>query len=543
MGRIKALIISGIGFVILIGALVEVTKWTAMRVFVDTGQALLVINKFGESLPPDMVVVPAGQEQYKGIEAEVRGPGRYFLDPVRYDWKVVDQLEIPAGDPTKWNWDSHGQLTDPTSAPMVGVVTLKQGPAAEDNSEVVPDGCKGIQRSVLTPGTYKINPYLCEVKLEPAIVIPPGSVGVLTRLVGQTPPATENSDASNARLVSDPNFRGISRNVLQPGIYYLNPRMAHVTIVPVGYDQITLQHESNDSIAFTSNDAYSVECDLTVVWGRNPDDAPSIVANIGNIDQVEEYVIRPAMRAACQNEGGKFTAKELIQGNTRSKFQDDLNASLEKEVAGRHLNILLALVRNVVIKDSGGNDQTMGLLATIQQANIEIEKDLTNKQQTQTAIVAAELQQTLRQVDVARENVAAETNVKVAQVLADGQKQAAQITAQQELDVATIERQVAELDAQRTEILGKADADVTQLKAEAQAKGAKMLVDALGSPQAYNLYTFAQGFQPTDLRLIFSGPGTFWTDLKSFPELAGSEALKAGDEKPAASASGTDAGK
>jgi hypothetical protein len=102
---------------------------------------------------------------------------------------------------------------------------------------------------------------------------------------------------------------------------------------------------------------------------------------------------------------------------------------------------------------------------------------------------------------------------------------------------------VAELDAQRTEILGKADADVNRLKAEAQAKGAKMLVDALGSPQAYNLYTFAQGFQPTDLRLIFSGPGTFWTDLKSFPELAGSEALKASDEKPAASASGTDANK
>jgi regulator of protease activity HflC (stomatin/prohibitin superfamily) len=462
---------------------------------------------------------------------------------VRYDWKVVDQLEIPAGDPTKWAWDSHGQLTDPSTAPMVGVVTLKQGADPVGSSEVVPDGYKGIQRSVLTPGTYKINPYLCEVKLEPAVVIPPGSVGVLTRLVGETPPATENSDASNARLVSDPSFRGISRNVLQAGIYYLNPRMAHVTIVPVGYDQITLQQESNDSISFTSNDAYSVECELTVVWGRTPNDAPSIVANIGNIDQVEEYVIRPAMRAACQNEGGKFTAKELIQGSTRSQFQDELNTSLENEVKGRHLNILLALVRNVVVKDSGGNDQTMGLLATIQQANIEIERDLTNKQQTQTAIVAAELQQTLRQVDVARETVASETNVKVAQVLADGQKQAAQISAEQELEVATIERQVAELDAQRTEILGKADADVNRLKAEAQAKGARMLVDALGSPGAYNLYTFAQGFQPTDLRLIFSGPGTFWTDLKSFPELAGSEALKTSDQKPTTDASNADANK
>ena len=54
-----------------------------------------------------------------------------------------------------------------------------------------------------------------------------------------------------------------------------------------------------------------------------------------------------------------------------------------------------------------------------------------------------------------------------------------------------------------------------------------MLVDALGSPQAYNLYTFAQNFQPTDLRLIFAGPGTFWTDLKSIQELAGTKILQA----------------
>jgi hypothetical protein len=94
------------------------------------------------------------------------------------------------------------------------------------------------------------------------------------------------------------------------------------------------------------------------------------------------------------------------------------------------------------------------------------------------------------------------------------------------------------LDAQRTEILGKADADVAQLKADAQAKGAKMLVDALGSPQAYNLYTFAQNFQPTDLRLIFAGPGTFWTDLKSVQELSGAKILE-----PAVDQSGSDSHK
>jgi hypothetical protein len=53
-----------------------------------------------------------------------------------------------------------------------------------------------------------------------------------------------------------------------------------------------------------------------------------------------------------------------------------------------------------------------------------------------------------------------------------------------------------------------------------------MLVDAFGTPQAYNLYTFAQNFAPTDLKLIFAGPGTFWTDLKSFQDVGASKIVQ-----------------
>jgi hypothetical protein len=89
-----------------------------------------------------------------------------------------------------------------------------------------------------------------------------------------------------------------------------------------------------------------------------------------------------------------------------------------------------------------------------------------------------------------------------------------------------IELQMAQLDALRTLILGKAAADVEKLKREAEAKGSKMLVDALGSPQAYNAYIFAKNFEPRDLKLIFAGPGTFWTDLKSFQDVASSKLLE-----------------
>jgi hypothetical protein len=142
-----------------------------------------------------------------------------------------------------------------------------------------------------------------------------------------------------------------------------------------------------------------------------------------------------------------------------------------------------------------------------------------------------ELEQAVRLVDVEREKIAAETKVKVANLLAEGKKTAAEIDAKRELEVAAIELQVAMLEAQREQILGKAAAQVERLKNEAEAKGMQLLVEAFGSPQSYNLYTFARNFQPADLRLIFAGPGTLWTDLKSFEQVGASTVLEQLREK------------
>jgi len=527
-----------------------VWKWGFTRVYVGPEQALVITSKFGRPLPPDQIAVPHGQEGvYKGLQEAVRGPGRYFINPVEYTTEIVDQVHIPAGEPQKWDWTPDGVLKDKSVAPMIGLVTSLQGKNPEAGQEVVDEGYKGIQREVLTPGTYKINPHVMRVDVIPAVVVPPGSVGVVTRLIGEQgvvtsarlseirakttapttagsmpPPGDDSRRNVPSRLIVGANQRGILHDVLQPGIYYLNPRVYKVTVVPIGYDSIALEHP-NSQIRFYSSDGYLVEADFTVVWGRSPMEAPNIVANIGDTDLVRKNVLEPAMKAACQNEGAKYTAKELIQGTTRSQFQDDLSHSLEKQVGSRNIHVLLALVRNITVKDSSGKDQTDGLIATIQRANIEVEVQLTNVQRTATEKKRAELQQALKLVDVARETVAADTKVKVANLMAEGQKKAAEIDAQREVDVAAIELQMAQLDAQRTQILGKAAADVEKLKREAEAKGAKMMVDALGSPQAYNQYIFAKNFEPRDLKLIFAGPGTFWTDLKSFQDVASSKLL------------------
>jgi len=550
--------------VLAIFVLYEGVKWTVFRVYVPPNKALMVTNKFGPPLPPDLIAVPTGQSN-KGVQEDVRGPGRYFINPVEYDTKEIDLTIIPAGDPQRWRFDEDGNIVDKNTQPMVGLISARQGKTPPPGVEVVDPGYKGLQKEVLTPGTYKINTHLYAVTQVPAVVIPPSSVGVVTRLSGDrgattsvtlteirdstrgpsTQPGGAGAATSHApsRLITGTTQRGVLKDVLQPGIYYVNPRLVKVDIVPIGYDAITLDHNdtratktptlTNPSVRFYSGDGYLVEADFTVVWGVSPADAPEIVANIGAWDNVRSNVIEPAMKAACQNVGAKYTSKELIQGTTRSKFQDELSESLEHTVASRNVHVLLALIRNILIKDNTGKDQTGGLLATIQRANIEVERDLTNKQKTITAVTAAKLEEALKEVDVARETVASGTNVKVANIQAEGGKKAAEITAQKDLEIAKINLEISQLDAQRTQILGKAEADVARLKNEAEAKGAKMLVDAFGSPQAYNLYTFAKGFEPKDLKLIFAGPGTFWTDLKTFEQVGGAQQILEEQRQPA----------
>jgi hypothetical protein len=57
-------------------------------------QVLLVTNKFGKALPPIASRCP----QATTLQGRSRGgarPGRYFLNPVEYDWEVRDRSQIP----------------------------------------------------------------------------------------------------------------------------------------------------------------------------------------------------------------------------------------------------------------------------------------------------------------------------------------------------------------------------------------------------------------------------------------------------------------
>lgn len=518
--------------------------WGVCRVTVPPDKCLVLIRKTGAALPPGETIAEPGQ---KGIQRETYGPGRYFFNPWRYEGELHDLVEVPIGDAAKWQERHEPSSSDVASPelegdyPQVGILVNKVGKPAPAGQEVVDEGYQGIQKQVLTPGVYRINPYVYEVRLARATVVPLGYCGVVTSQLGEMPDVETIADVSvgpDGQAVSgQPKViqklagegqRGVRREVLPPGIYYLNPYVYRVTLVQVGYNQIAQlkSQEAETQISFPSKDGFTITVEVVVVWGRHPSHTAEMLNRFGDLEKLKQIILSQ-MRSICRNIGSDYESTDFIRGEKRELYQQEVTRTLQRVCAERDIDILIALIQNIEVRAAtaaaGGE---LDLRQTIQRGFIAREQDLTKQAQRETARVRAELETAKVAVEIARERINAETRKKVAEVLAEGQKQAQEIEAQRDLEVATIERQIAELDAERTRITGKAMTTVEQLRNQANADGRRMMVEALGSGEAYNLFTFAEGFAPESVRLIFAGEGTFWTDLNRLQDAAALEVLR-----------------
>lgn len=567
---IRRILIPLAGLLLIALALMGAVAWFSFRLYVPEDMCAVLIRKSGTPLPAGQLV--ATEPGQRGIQEEVLGPGRYFYNPITWDYELKPQTVIPSGDPGTWEWTHsldtksqdrlrNGTLPLKGSFPQIGVVTRRVGKPPAPGQVIVKrdSGVQGILAEVLTPGTYKINPYVYDVQVNPAVVIPAGLVGVVTNLFGTAPesaggenadtefksltdrpladsatPSTGSSDAEQAtRPLAEPGQRGTLRDVLQPGVYFINPKLQKITLVEIGfneYSQNRVSEKEDYRLSFPSDTGFLINVEVTVIWGIHPKHAAEIINQFGNIDGVLEKIIGPQLRSIGRNIGSTYAARDFIQGEKRELFQKELTAELQRICRGKNIEVLIGLVRDIEVHAPGagpsGGDVTDDLKRTIQQSYLAIESQITKDKQREAAAVRARLEEERKKVEIARETVRAETRVVVANILADAEKQAAEVDAQAQLEVATIQQQVAQLEAKRTEILGQSKADVEKMKNESEAKGYEMLVNACGSGYAYNLYTFAENFKPESIQLFFAGEGTFWTDLSRLQDVGAARLLE-----------------
>ena len=187
--------------------------WGTCRVYVPEGEMAIVTAKTGRPLPPGRILAEPGE---KGVQRVPLAEGRHFLNPINNDWKVVPATTIPAG--------------------SIGIVTSKTGKELAPGEILAPDDdSKGVWRRVLGPGTYRLNPEGYDIKTVSAINIPIGYVGVVTSLTGR--PAAKGEFAGAGE-------KGVLEKVLQPGLYYVNPRAYQVDVVEVGMNQVSIVGKS-----------------------------------------------------------------------------------------------------------------------------------------------------------------------------------------------------------------------------------------------------------------------------------------------------------
>ncbi len=191
--------------------------WFGCRFYVPPGHMAVVTAKSGREPAPGAILVEEGE---RGIRRDVLTEGRHFFNPVQYDVKIVPAVSIPLG--------------------KVGIVTAKVGRELPPGEIIAPDReHKGVWRDVLGPGLYRLNPQGYQVEVADAVSIPIGYAGVVTSQTGKAPKPGE---------FAGPGEKGVLRDILQPGLYYLNRYAYQVNVIEIGMNQVTMSAGSNESV-------------------------------------------------------------------------------------------------------------------------------------------------------------------------------------------------------------------------------------------------------------------------------------------------------
>jgi regulator of protease activity HflC (stomatin/prohibitin superfamily) len=462
--------------------------WHLFFTYVRPGHMLVVIAKNGAPLDADEVLARPGQ---KGIRKDVLAEGWHFVMPISYTTEVKKNVEVPPG--------------------QVGIVVSKGGPAPTNGRELAEEGERGIRPDVLPPGSYRLNPYGYDVELVPATEIKPGYVGVLRRLLGR----------KNAGVfANDKHDKGILRETLQPGLYYLNTKAYEVIHCEVGIDQSSFREKHKDGehkITFQVKDGYMIGMECTIEWEVRPQDAPALAAEFGteqlggksvvDFHAVERNVIDQHVRKISRDRGFNFGAQDFLEGANREVFQTDFTRELERVCGEKNVKVRSAFIRAIHIPDE--------FLDPKRKKQMAAETKITNEAKELTAASDAQVEREKTMVQQAIAKVDAETKRLVAAIERDKENVVSRTDAEIEALKADYGARIALLDAERTKVLGGADAEATRLRETAKSALYKLKMDVFGNDgSAYLRYTLAQQLNPKlVLRLFHSGPGTLWTNM------------------------------
>lgn len=503
-GILIAITVAALGYFV---AYEGIWKWMVEAVDVPPDKMLILVAKTGKEMPPGRIIADEGE---KGVRLVTYGTGRHFFNPFLYERQLHPQTVVGAGE--------------------LGVIINKYGKPLPPGEFLAGKDERGIQRDVLLPGTYKLNPYAFEIKLVKMVEIEPGHVGVI---------AARSGKPAKGQLAEE-GERGVQKRVLEPGLYAINPEAYSVESIEIGFNQITMAHGGRmpetlttgqgadksrttsgrqqaehaaapakpvlGAVKFPSSDGFEITIDVTLLWQLLPQDAPEVFARYGNIHKIEENILIPQINSTARIKGSTFGAVDFIVGDKREEFQSAFQETIEKTLKEKRLQVDLALVQDTLVPDN--------ISGPIQDSRIAAEWNITNVEKTKTEAKKAQLDESVGLIRQVEQVVEYETQRLEGNTAAEREKSVNQIAAEGRLQVAELARQTASIRADTRRKIGSAEAKVIEMKGKAEGEGFAQQVAAAGGAADFNAMQFAKQLpERVKLSLIYAGNGTLWTDL------------------------------
>ena len=457
---------SAVGGLLLIAALLffPLFIWFGCRIEPKPDQFAVLIRKTGENLPSgEIVALKPGQ---KGLQLDVLPEGRHFRNPYTWAWRIRKVTDIPAG--------------------KLGVVTRLYGTEVTDGQIIATEGQKGILSDVLQPGKYRLNPYAFSVEMADAITIRPGCVGVVTELVGADVLTADVPDEWRDSFLVTNGLKGVVAEALDPGTYYLHPY--RVNVVEVNLQSQRFEMSGNDIITFLTLDGFTVTVEGTIEFAIKREKAALLTHRVGDMDDIIKKTILPRARGFSRIEGSKHPAIDFIVGETRQKFQGDLEAHLREKSADWGVDIRSVLVRKIVVPD-----QIASISRDRQMAVQEAKK---YDQQLEQAKSQAELVKQEMLAEQSKAKVEADT-ARIRTVINAKQEQAVQIvSAEKDLGVAKLRNEAAAAQAAAQVSKAEGERDAIRMRNEAEAAVLASQVEALGTGANLARFAFYQRVGP-----------------------------------------------
>jgi uncharacterized membrane protein YqiK len=379
----------------------------------------------------------------------------------------------------------------------------------DSNAFITAGGQRGPQKDILLPGTYYINPLLFKVILESAKEVKPGEVAVIVSNTGKDPSEEirqamarkirerlEQEEAQQMQLAAqkldrvdgdkaslediksellsgDPadkrldsgaheayvvpeGYRGIQESVVGPGRYYVNTLAVSPIVIPTTNQTVewTSGEVANtfDPFEVISKDGFTMQLEVRVVFRVKPEDAPFMVAKIGDVTRLIQNVMHPLIDSIFRNQASESSAMAYLQN--RHEEQERAEARVRMHLLKYHVDVVNVLICHIHLPEELMKTQTEKILA-------EQKQNMFNAQR-EAEVKRIELEKTSSQADNQRSLMEATVGVDIAGKRSEQRKKE------------------AEGEAYYISETGKAEAEKMRLIGEAQGVAYNEQVKALG---------------------------------------------------------------